>query len=345
MNTDKDASWLESSKFREKLFDRLHGISSQFDINYMINPKLKYEYPPINPITCQNIVHCLLNTPAFYVQTLHLMNKMNLPCPLVPYVRDQRIKIQISESDDNNVMESESLESEIESENDQHMSKQTDVRLSRKKISSILKTVQLPSRSNTKPVDLKQVFEESSNQSNKPLANRQNKAVKEYDRVVVPSENGQGFAKIVPIGSNLKSTDQSIEASDIETCDSVEFISLAELEKNRISMTELREMPVFRNYERGEKNSRLYVKNLSKKVTDSDLKRIYGRYINWNSESERNSFDIRLMQQGKMKGQAFLTFPNEEIASRALNETNGYVLDQKPLVVQFARSAKPATTD
>jgi U11/U12 small nuclear ribonucleoprotein SNRNP65 len=40
-------------------------------------------------------------------------------------------------------------------------------------------------------------------------------------------------------------------------------------------------------------------------------------------------------------GQAFITFPNEEMASEALTETNGYLLKEKPIIISFARSAKP----
>jgi U11/U12 small nuclear ribonucleoprotein SNRNP65 len=47
------------------------------------------------------------------------------------------------------------------------------------------------------------------------------------------------------------------------------------------------------------------------------------------------------MSEGKMKGQAFVTFPNEEMALKALNDTNGLVLHEKPMIVQFARTAKP----
>ena len=41
-----------------------------------------------------------------------------------------------------------------------------------------------------------------------------------------------------------------------------------------------------------------------------------------------------------MKGQAFITLQNVKQAEKALKETNGYILKDKPLVVQFARSAK-----
>lgn len=40
-----------------------------------------------------------------------------------------------------------------------------------------------------------------------------------------------------------------------------------------------------------------------------------------------------------MKGQAFVTLQNMEQAQKALQETNGYILKDKPMVVQFARSA------
>lgn len=44
------------------------------------------------------------------------------------------------------------------------------------------------------------------------------------------------------------------------------------------------------------------------------------------------------MQEGRMKGQAFIALQNEKLAEKALKETNGYILKTKPMVVQFARS-------
>lgn len=39
-----------------------------------------------------------------------------------------------------------------------------------------------------------------------------------------------------------------------------------------------------------------------------------------------------------MKGQAFVTFPTVAQAQRALKEVNGYILNDKPMVIQFGRS-------
>lgn len=44
-------------------------------------------------------------------------------------------------------------------------------------------------------------------------------------------------------------------------------------------------------------------------------------------------FDIVLMKEGRMKGQAFVGLPSEQSAEKALRDTNGYVLFDKPLVV------------
>lgn len=45
---------------------------------------LKYQYPPPTPTVLRNISCALASVPKFYTQVLHLMNKMNLPCPFQP---------------------------------------------------------------------------------------------------------------------------------------------------------------------------------------------------------------------------------------------------------------------
>lgn len=40
-----------------------------------------------------------------------------------------------------------------------------------------------------------------------------------------------------------------------------------------------------------------------------------------------------------MKGQAFVTLQNVKQAELALKETNGFIVKDKPMIVQFARSA------
>ena len=70
-----------------------------------------------------------------------------------------------------------------------------------------------------------------------------------------------------------------------------------------------------------------------------------GVIVDWNNEQEKIMFDIRLMKEGRMKGQAFVTLPGEKVAKEAMRDTNGFLLEGKPMVVQFARSAKPKEKD
>lgn len=118
------------------------------------------------------------------------------------------------------------------------------------------------------------------------------------------------------------------------------LIPLEEIAKNRLNDEQLRLFDngrLYRNYERGHPSQRLYIKNIeTKHVDERILHSLYDRY-----RSDSFPIDIRLLREGKMKGQAFVTFPSEELALQALNNTNGYLLYEKPLIVQFARTAKP----
>lgn len=41
---------------------------------------------------------------------------------------------------------------------------------------------------------------------------------------------------------------------------------------------------------------------------------------------------------GRMRGQAFITFPNKDIAWQALHQINGYKLHGKILVIEFGKN-------
>ena len=77
-NSFNEKDILTTSEFRKKLFERINCISSKLNVNYPINPRIRYEYPEINEITIQNIVNALISCPKFYIQTLHLMNKVRI---------------------------------------------------------------------------------------------------------------------------------------------------------------------------------------------------------------------------------------------------------------------------
>lgn len=365
------------NEFRAKLVERINGISSLFKLNYPLNPNCKYLYPPINQIVIQNIVNALISNKKFYYQTLHLMNKMCLPCPFQPNMftssNDVKINIPISNTFlDNNVVPMvidssssvESSESEIEADDAEKLilkkrlqsSNNIDlIKTSKSKKLKITSFKQKTESVNKETVHVEDVFEKcvdssdkSAVMSNSSISSKlnlnKNKASIESENkfLLIEPSNETGFGKIISadkiVDENVVS--QKNKEPESEEIVNIGFISKAELERNRLTNSKLSEISAYKNYDKGEKSQRLYIKNVSKKADESHLKYIYGRYINFDNEIEVNAFDIRLMKEGRMKGQAFVTLPNEEIAAKALEETNGYILIDKPIIVQYARSAK-----
>ena len=119
----------------------------------------------------------------------------------------------------------------------------------------------------------------------------------------------------------------------------VTFLPYEVINEGRLMKNQMKDFSVFKNYSAGEPTCRLYIKNLTKHTTEQDIVNLFGSFIEWSPDSY-NSFDVRVMKEGRMKGQAFVSLPNEDCAKRILNHCNGFVMNGKPLVIQFARSAK-----
>ncbi|XP_062848074.1 RNA-binding region-containing protein 3 isoform X2 [Trichomycterus rosablanca] len=357
------------------------GIAPTLGLKFQANPTLKYLYPPPSRAIVTNITHTLLSIPKFYIQVLHLMNKMNLPCPFGPVITPPPM-FEIAHSPFPHMVplpptlppenpplpvgDSGDEESEYESEDDedkermirlmglvnqpckrQLRSKVTSTR-KKPKLKDLLFTTKPESHSNPAPsLQPSDVFEQPLSlgpkkiefhiPSEAPVGPAEDKTAEEEAYSAEQEEEASGFGKLYPSAQNNREEESCEEEDEIPS----EFVSRRELEKGRLSRDEMKRMSVFKNYEHGEPTCRLYVKNIAKQVEEKDLKYIYGRYIDPLSEQERNMFDIVLMKEGRMKGQAFIGLPSEKSAEKALRDTNGYVLHEKPLVVQFARSARP----
>uniref|UniRef100_A0A672FNJ3 RNA-binding region-containing protein 3 n=1 Tax=Salarias fasciatus TaxID=181472 RepID=A0A672FNJ3_SALFA len=296
------------------------GVAPSLGLKFQLNPTLKYLYPPPSNGILTNITHALISVPKFYVQVLHLMNKMNLPCPFGPVTARPPMPSQLLPPfaavpmpppfppdypplPEEEMELSSGEESEYESGDDEDKE-----RLCLHYFNAVLS-----------PLQVGEAEAASSSAGGGGAA------------------EPEGFGKLYP---SAQAAQQQEELSGDEDLPA-DVVSRKELEKGRLSRDEIKRMSVFKNYEAGEPTCRLYVKNIAKQVEEKDLKYIYGRYIDPSSEAERNMFDIVLMKEGRMKGQAFVGLPSERSAEKALRETNGYVLYDKPLVVQFARSARP----
>ncbi|XP_048882460.1 RNA-binding region-containing protein 3 [Brienomyrus brachyistius] len=366
------------------------GAAPSLGLKFQVNPSLKYLYPPPSGRILTNITHALISVPKFYVQVLHLMNKMNLPCPfgaitaappLYESVPVQPPPMPPLPPEYPPLPEEEmefSSEEESEYESEDGEEKERMVRMMgivNQQCKRLLRTKRSSTRKKPKLKDLlfapkadapsghapalqpSDVFEQAQALNQKKIEFHISADVSELlDRgaaapaeepkgpeVVVEEETltleqpADGFGKIYPVAQVAKVEEDSDEDTEIPS----EFISRRELEKGRLTKDEIKRMSVFKNYEPGDPTCRLYVKNIAKQVEEKDLRYIYGRYVDMSSETERNMFDVVLMKEGRMKGQAFIGLPSETSAAKALRDTNGFVLQDKPLIVQFARSARP----
>ena len=340
----------------KNLSEKLNGINNKFGVEYSFNPKLVYHYPAPTANILTNIANAMACVPKFYTQVLHLMNKMNLPAPFgplapMPPIPDDVPVAKMLDHVQSEEMElSSSEESELESDTD---SKRPDnsgtnllfrkrpsndfKKLIKKKLKLLPTTVVTSKKDSiTKP---EEVFEQPNIAVQKKLeiVVTGDSLREESTDLTVVDESGFGVLKQ---SFKAKEDSSDSENNSEEESGSIKFITSRELRKARLSQSELRKLSSFKNYEEGEPSSRLYVKNLAKQTNEKDLKYIFGRYVNWKDETETLVFDIRLMTEGRMKGQAFVTLANDARAAIALADTNGFVLHDKPMIVQYARSAK-----
>ncbi|XP_076446572.1 RNA-binding protein 41-like [Babylonia areolata] len=112
----------------------------------------------------------------------------------------------------------------------------------------------------------------------------------------------------------------------------IEFIPVEYIEENRLNLEQIKQLPKFANYEAGNPSSVLYVKNLSPRSSEQDLVSLFGRF-----QKKAESHIVYRLMTGRMRGQAFVTFDNSEVATQALQLVNGFLLHEKPVIVQYGR--------
>lgn len=95
----------------------------------------------------------------------------------------------------------------------------------------------------------------------------------------------------------------------------------------KLSLEEIKELPKFKGYSPGVPSKVLYLKNLSNSVKEEDLRRIFKEFAS-------DVKDYKLMR-GRLRGQAFVTFEDDRIASKAMEELNGILLSNKPVIMQY----------
>jgi hypothetical protein len=118
----------------------------------------------------------------------------------------------------------------------------------------------------------------------------------------------------------------------------VEPIPVEVIERYRLSVDQIKQLPRFKDYSPGEPSPILYLKNLSPRVTEQDLVTLFIRFQVLDSPP----IDFKLLR-GRMKRQAFVTFDSADTASAALKLVNGYDFKGKPIIIEFGKKAVSGT--
>ncbi|CAJ1793768.1 unnamed protein product [Sphenostylis stenocarpa] len=305
----------------------------------------RYAYPPPDGNILTNIVNALIAVPRFYTQVvqalleaakeflvLHLMNKMNIPAPFrmalptpplppeAPVPPPPPTVTANPQSSDLSSSESEMESSEEEYEANTKRSGQKRARH---------ETIVGPA------ID-KGVAHESVGVKPATLVPKEIPIIKKNHVLKI---------NIVPKSTvnehKYDETSQELQEPEKDVPNPNKFLTAEELEKGKLPPEEILSLPMFKNYTAGNPAPVLYVKNLAKDVIADDFYFIFGTLFG-SVEAAKFGLQVKLMQEGRMRGQAFLTFPSIELAHHALNLVNGYVLKGKPMIIQFGRNPAAA---
>ncbi|XP_051134677.1 U11/U12 small nuclear ribonucleoprotein 65 kDa protein isoform X2 [Andrographis paniculata] len=308
-------------------------IASKLGIDYPFPPHLEYAYPPPDGHILTNIVNALIAVPRFYTQVLHLMNKMNIPAPFrkalptpplpAPVPVPSQLPTtppppQTGESKMDNLLSNES-ETETSDEDVQE-----DVGPMRKKAKR---------QAIVGPAVDKDVKHEAVGLKQAALVPKEKPIIKKNNPVL------QIRIAPKPVQTNQTEDDstEDLQRENVEISDNKPYATLEELNSGRLPPEEILSLPRFKNYTAGDPTSVLYVKNLAKDVVVDDFYFIFGSLFG-SFDAAKSNLSVKLMQEGRMRGQAFVTFPTVELARNALNVVNGYVFKGKPIVIQFGRT-------
>ncbi|KAJ4978559.1 hypothetical protein NE237_009339 [Protea cynaroides] len=318
-------------------------IAARLGVDYPFPPLLAYAYPPPDGNILTNIVNALIAVPRFYTQVLHLMNKMNIPAPFrmalpipplppsvavalppplpppppvvaKPYVAD----LSSDESE---------LESSEEGDGDDRNLSFMDSRIMKHGCKRARREAIVG------PAIDKEVAHEVVGLKPSTLVPKEIPVIKKNNSVLKIKIASK------PVQNEPKHDDENTESLE-QAKEDLELKSYArpeEIERAKLPPEEILSLPMFKNYTAGNPSTVLYIKNLAKDVVPEDFYFIFGSLFG-SLEEAKSGLNVKLMQEGRMRGQAFVTFPTVDLAHCALNLVNGYVFKSKPMIIQFGRN-------
>ncbi|CAN4112500.1 unnamed protein product [Withania somnifera] len=285
-------------------------IAKGLGVDYPFPPYLEYVYPPPDGHILTNIVNALIAVPRFYTQVLHLMNKMNIPAPFRMALPTPPLPTSLSgppppppppPTVSKSRMENlSSSESEMES-SDEEATNVGGPKNKRIRHEAILG-----------PAVDKDVDHETVGLRAAALVPKEMPVVRKKNPIIQ-----------IKVAPKQVQNEEKVDVSAIslpvveKENDHKPFTTLEELKSGRLPPEEILSLPMFKNYCAGNPSQILYLKNLAKEVTVDDIYFIFGIFFGSNDEA-KSSLAVKLMQEGRMRGQAFITFPSVELAQNAL---------------------------
>ncbi|KAL8521198.1 hypothetical protein ACS0TY_011659 [Phlomoides rotata] len=344
-DTKKDATSLNDASVTKGSNDNYKGgyvhsrepVAEKLGVDYPFPPHLEYAYPPPDGHILTNIVNALIAVPRFYTQVLHLMNKMNIPAPFRKALPTPPLPVSVPvssasppplppPSSETNMEALSSSESEMES-SDEEVGREARSKRKRVKRQAIVG-----------PAVDKDVAHEAVGLKQVAIVPKEKPIIKKKNTVLqIRIANKHTQPEIKDDDDDAKELQETNHGNSARE----PFATLEELNSGKLPPEEILSLPRFKNYTAGDPTSVLYIKNLAKDVVIDDFYFIFGSFFG-SIDAAKSNLTVKLMQEGRMRGQAFVTFPTVELAHNALNAVNGYVFKGKPIVIQFGRS--PAAT-
>lgn len=337
MSSTDDATVAKNAKQESmtKSLPTLEPIAEKLGVEYPFPPHLEYAYPPPDGNILTNILNALIAVPRFYTQVLHLMNKMNIPAPFRAALPTPPLPPSAPVpahpppppppvDANSSLAHLSSGESELESSDEEDVGGQGQAGRQRKRIRR---------EAIVGPAIDTNVAHEAVGLKPAALVPKEIPLIKKKNPVLQ--------IKITPKQTHTEQVDdgtaEEIKEMENESLITKPFATIEELEHGKLPPEEILSLPMFKNYNAGNPAPVLYIKNLAKDVVTDDFYFVFGTFFG-DIETAKSNLSVKLMQEGRMRGQAFVTFPSIDIAHRAMNLVNGFVFKGKPMIIQFGRN-------
>ncbi|ETN09311.1 hypothetical protein PPTG_11752 [Phytophthora nicotianae INRA-310] len=308
----------------DPLQNRLYApapLAPHLGLNYAPSPLLEYKYPRATESIVRNIANALIALPRFYTQVLHLMNKMNLPPPFEEDTIPGRFSVKQDETEgtQGNQLKRRRIDHSLppqiveEDDDDEQDEENTDATGSVEAHPQPTESREVANKSDHKRSD-------QGNDSlpvliGKPLA-RQNK--------LISTKMSATFSTAFEIGTDNRNH------QEVQQSTRLGVISENEVNRQRLAPEELLKEPFMESYVRGLPSNSIMVKNIARGVDEKDLRYVFGYVLPTDMALE--SMKLTLLPA---KGLALIDYPNEEVATAAVNDLHGVQLEGKTLIVSF----------